>query len=428
MGLFQSARRLIRDQRGNAMIIGAAALPLMIGAAAIGVDTVQASLARRQLQRSADSAAVAGVYARTQGHSVEAAVARDLSLNNDVALRSSPLVENAPTIGAYAGNTEAVRVVLTADRAVPFMAFFTGSAMSISVEATAARVHQGEYCAIALERDVATGINLWGNSTVNLGCGMISNSRGASAVTAGGSATITASPVAAAGGIPSASNFGSGTVLLPFQTPQPDPYAAVPEPTVPGTCGNQQLRVQPTETVAISSSSPGYVSPGVYCWRGGIDIKGTVTFPPNSTIYVDGGDLNFGAQSVVNGNGVTFVLTSRNAATSPSQIAQLDINGGATLNLTAPDSGIYAGILFYQDRRTPYGTSQINGNSASFLRGGIYFPNRELVFNGTAGMQTACLQLVARRLAFTGNANISNACPSDSASQSFDATRVRLVG
>src|SRR5687768_1770358 len=75
-------RELLAEKRGNALVICAATLPLMIGSAAVGVDTIQVSVARRQLQRAADSAALAGAYAKAQSMTVDNAVAHDLTLNN----------------------------------------------------------------------------------------------------------------------------------------------------------------------------------------------------------------------------------------------------------------------------------------------------------------------------------------------------------
>jgi hypothetical protein len=42
-------------------------------------------------------------------------------------------------------------------------------------------------------------------------------------------------------------------------------------------------------------------------------------------------------------------------------------------------------------------------------------------------MNTNCLQLVSRRVVFTGNSAISNTCPGGSGAMSFDGKRVRLV-
>ena len=57
-------KSLWRDKRGNALVIAAAALPLVLGSAGLASDTIEWALWKRQLQRAADSAAMAGVYAK----------------------------------------------------------------------------------------------------------------------------------------------------------------------------------------------------------------------------------------------------------------------------------------------------------------------------------------------------------------------------
>src|SRR3954453_24006559 len=71
-------RKLWRDRRGNALVIAGAALPLIIGSAGLASDTIQWVLWKRQLQRTADSAAIAGVYATMQTQTVSAAVNTDV--------------------------------------------------------------------------------------------------------------------------------------------------------------------------------------------------------------------------------------------------------------------------------------------------------------------------------------------------------------
>src|SRR3990170_4820483 len=78
-------KRLLRDRRGNMIVMAAAGLPVVIGAAGLATDTIQWTLWKRQLQRAADSAAMAGVYSGMQTYNkatVEAAVDADLALNN----------------------------------------------------------------------------------------------------------------------------------------------------------------------------------------------------------------------------------------------------------------------------------------------------------------------------------------------------------
>lgn len=407
-------KRLIRCKRGNTLIVVAAAAPLLIGASAVGLDTIQVTLAKRRLQRSADSAAMAGAYAVLQNGAATTAVNRDLTHNNTITLSGAPTIENAPTTGPYSGNMRAVRVVLRADRSVPFMSFFTGSRMAVEVEATASAVPDGIYCVVSLENTASTGVTFAGSSETDLGCGVATNSTGPEAIKVDGNPRVIASPIAAVGGVPPASSFGPGSVTLPHVPPQPDPFANLPSADIPSDmqCND------------IPNNYSGILTPGCY---NGMDLSRTVVLAPG-TYYVNGGALSFGAQANVTGPGVTFVLTHRDAATSPTSVATISMNGNATLNLTAPSSGDYNGVLVYQHRNAALTSQHINGGADMRIDGAFYMPGTELTFNGNAGMEVQCLRLVARRVNFSGNSNLVNTCPANSPTRGFNGLMVRLVG
>ena len=413
-------RALLADCRGNVLVLSALAMPLMIGAAGLAMDTIQLTLIQRQLQRQADSAALAGALAKAQGAAVSSAATSSITRDSMFVLSKTPVIENAPTAGAYAGNTGAVRVVIESTQTQVFADMFRSQPATLRVEATAASMTNGNYCVVSLEKTAAVGITMQGNAGVDMGCGLATNSKGSPAVTTGGSSTVKVSHVAAVGGLKSSVNYSAGTVLLPYAVPQKDPYAALPAPTVPAGC-NAQLNVQPNSVVNVSNPS------GTACYRG-MNIKGTVTFAPG--VYViDGGSVTFGSQAVVNGTGVSFVLTSATAASNAGSVATLDMNGGAKVNLSATSSGTYGGVLFYQDRRAAAGTTNsVNGNALSNFQGGFYFASQDLSFSGDSGMTTDCVQLVSRRVTFIGNTRIVNVCPVDSGAGSFIGTRVFLVG
>lgn len=404
-------KRIWSDERGNALLLVAATLPLLIGSAAAGVDLIQLSLAKRQMQRTADSGALAGAYALAQKYSVATAVSRDIDLNSRVPLAQAPVVQNAPLSGPYAGDQKAVRVALRAQRSMPFLSFFTQTPTTIAVEATAQIVHKGKYCIIALEEGDVTGIEFTGNADVNLGCGAVSNSSSSQAVVASGSARVNASPVAAVGGVTDSSAYSDGTEIIPHVSKQPDPYADLPVPA-PATCA-PKVSVKPGESLDLT--------PGCYA---GMDIKGTLKLAPG-TYYVAGGKFSLGSQAHLIGVDVTIVLTSTTPG-NPASFAGIDINGGAVVELSAPTSGTYAGVLFYKDPRAPRGASTVNGNSSSKMEGAFYFPNDSFTFNGNTGMKSTCIQLVASRLTFSGNSSLTNDCPAGG-NKGFDAIFVRLV-
>lgn len=408
-------KRLMENQSGNILMLAAAGMPILIGAAGLATDTVQWTLWKRQIQREADSAALAGAYAVSQGFSASDSATADINRMALVTLTQTPTIENAPTTGSYAGNMQAVRVALQTSRELPFSRLLGINAPTITGEATAAIVTEGTYCLVSLENSTNVGITIQGSATVNLGCGMATNSRASNAVVAGGSSSITATPVAAVGGLSASDSYVSPTTLLPHSFKQSDPYAKLPTP-VPTSCSGK-VNVNPNATRNLS--------PG--CYRG-FDIKGTLNLAPG-VYYVDGDSFSANSQAVITGTNVTIVLTSTTAATNPSSIATVNINGGATVNLTSSTSGDFAGVLFYQDRRAlDSGTNKINGNSSSSYEGGFYFANQEMLFNGTSGMQTKCIQMVVKRVTFTGNNNVANQCRTDPGSpKAFTVVRVRLV-
>ncbi len=408
--------RLRRCTKGNALMIMAFALPILLGGAGMAVDMIQWANWKRELQRSADSAALAGAMSLARSQDVQRAVARDILLTNDQTLSSSPLVQTPPTEGSHTANPRSVRVQLTVRQALPFSSMFLASAPLVRATAVATGADDGQFCVIALENTTALSVEMQGSSSVALGCGLATNALGANAVQFnGGASSIMATPVAAVGGLLPAPNYASGTSLRPFSLPQRDPFATVPNPVIPGGC-NGQLNVGSNATASIS--------PG--CWRGW-RVQGTLNLSPG-TYIIDGGSVSFGAQARVTGTGVTIVLTSSSASSNPSSVATIDINAGAQVSLTAPSSGTYTGLIIYQDRRAAdLITNRVGGNANSFFQGAIYLPRQRLEFSGTSGMSTNCLQMVARRLSFSGNSSISNVCPANSGSAALRGTVVRLV-
>lgn len=412
-------RRLLRDTSANTAIITAFALTSMVGAAGLGTDSIQWTLWKRQLQRQADSAAMAGALAASQGLSASTAATAEINRYSNITLSGTPTIEVGPTAGAYTGNPRAVRVIVAAQKALPFSAFFVSTPPRITGEATASAIGFGEYCVVSLEDTTSTGVTFWGNTTVNLGCGVVTNSQGTAAVSAGGSSTITASPIAAVGAIPAATNYASGTSLQPYSAAQGDPFASLADPVVPSGC-TSPLNVNSNQTRSVTNST------GTACYSS-MDLKGTVNFAPGVYI-INGGSMGVGAQANITGTGVTFILTgSVNSSTGVVSAATLDVNGGAYMNITAPATGTYAGMLFYQDRRASLTYNTLSGNSSSLIQGSVYFPKASLTFTGNNGMNTNCLQMVARTVTFTGSSTITNVCPSNSGTSTISGVKIRLV-
>jgi hypothetical protein len=311
--------------------------------------------------------------------------------------------------------TNGVMVRLAVQRTLSFSSMFMSSAPIIIAEGTAATIRTGVYCVVSLEETAATGIINSGNGTIDLGCGMITNSTSLTAAIAQGSSTVVATPIAAVGDVKEASNWGSAE-LLPFTVKQPDPFGDI-NPTTDGCSGASNL--------VVTGGTNANLAPG--CFKG-MKFSGKITLD-DGTYIVDGGDLEFGSNADVTCNSCTFVLT--NSSTSlTADIGGLKMTAGAKLNLTASTSGTYNGILVYQDRRAPSGNGNVNnllGHSDSVLSGAFYFPNQELQIGGTAQVKFACGQFVARKVTFTGNGGTTNTCTTPPNEEDFMGLHVKLV-
>ncbi len=421
--------RIAGDRSANMAALTALMLPVLIGAAGVTSDTIQWALVRRALQRQVDSAALAGAYALTQNQTVASTVTADLTKNANFPLYGTPTIENGPTVGPFAGDTSVVRVRISSRMRLPFTGAFMGQGIVISAEATAGLRQDGDFCILALDTTNSLAITNSGNTTVTANCGMHANSAGEPAINGQGSAVITASPVSAVGNVDNRSNvFTQDTVFQPYSVSQRDPFASLPTPTIAQSPNNGDVRSNQTRNMV----------PGTYR---GMDIQGTANLAAG-TYFIDGRSqgnnqnknlgFNVGSQGRVTGTGVTIVLTMSNPPVSGTSnlIAGMNINAGARINLTAPSSGTYRGVLFYQDRRATTLGEQVvvNGNALSGLEGAIYIPRNELRFNGTSGMNIACLQMIGYRMIFTGNSTITNVCPVNSGASAFKGNTVRLLG
>jgi hypothetical protein len=253
---------------------------------------------------------------------------------------------------------------------------------------------------------------------------MITNAKGANAVDGGGASTITASPMAAVGQIANSDNFTSGTIMQPYSSPTTDPYASVNPPTVPSGCNQSALQGNASSVTVTGTSS---TSPAVVCYKD-ITLNGSQTASfTDAVVILNGGDLTANSGTTLNCVRCTFILTTDATNITSNSIGKITFNGGAHVNLIAPTTGTYSGLVIYKDRRAPYcnNCNKINGDSTSYLEGGIYIPTQEVQLSGNSGMNTNCVQMVAWQLAFTGNTTITNTCPGGP--RGWDGSMVRLV-
>jgi hypothetical protein len=437
-----SLRSLWRDRRANALMITALALPFVIGAAGVGVHSIELTLIKRELQREADSAALAGAYSLYQGQTnttATDAANQAITQNNLVPNPSKTITPGAYTSGGTTYSS-AMYVRLQTTVSTPFMAYFGQGSKTVVSEARAATVPEGSFCFFAKESTATTGVTFAGNSNTDLGCGVATNSTNSSqAIRVNGSPTVTASPLIAMGTVEDSAAYAAGTITMSNHTQLTDPFAGLSlDPTSSGNSVNgvscktgsnwNIINVASGTTLDMSSTHGG-------CFDT-INVQGTLTLGSGVYYLIGSGNnagLSVGAQGHLTCLECTFVLTT---TTSPSannfsqNVAQISINGGAEIDLSASTSTVsstYQGITVYRDSRVTTNSSfNINGNSSSSIEGAWYFPKDTLNFNGTAGMSLTCFQMVANNLSFSGDATINNTC-TNAPPGTWSITSVRLI-
>jgi Flp pilus assembly protein TadG len=411
--MFKQLKKLWRDRRGNALVIAGASMPLIIGGAGLATDTIQWALWKRQLQRTADSAAMAGVLAEAQAGAAlgsasctnyssatySSAVAYDVKKNEKVWPTLTCRYENRPTSGSYTADNWAVKVNLSVQQQLPFSGFLMNTTPTITASATATLIDTGRYCVVALNNTTTSSLTIGGSSTVNLGCGAISNSTSSTAaVNPNGSAySFVADPVASVGGMPS--SITGSTNLQPWHIPEPDPYAGKYPTSVPSgmTCSNFN-----THRTQTSGGQDKIYSLSAGCYTD-FSPSGNDTYNlAPGTYYLNNTNFNPGGTVTIQGSGVTIILTG----TTPGQI---DLSGNQTIKLSAPTSGTYAKMLFIQaSNATTNNLNKINGTTGSYFDGAMYFPKGQVQLNGNSGTMTQCAMVVAWTVDISGNANLQN--------------------
>jgi len=378
-------KRFLKSRRGNVAIITALVAPVLIGFCGFGADAGYWYYRQRGLQSAVDIAAYNGAVALQNSATLPGITDASTSGATSNGWTAGTITVNSPPTSGPNQNAHSVEVLLTENEPRYFTSIFSNGTVPVSVRAVATYIQTQSACMVGLNKTKANTVQFWGNAYADFtACNIVSDSSSSSAFSVGGSANVTAPCVDTVGG-----SYVSATLTLTscssVTTKAPyvyDPYASLPTPST-GSC-------------ASSSGSP--LNPGTYC--GGLSLSGTVTL--NAGVYViSGGDLKINANANITGTDVTFFLT--NGAT-------LQINGNATLNLAAPTTGTYSGVLFYGDRTQLTAKNTINGNATSNLTGAIYFPSQEVDFLGNFSGSNGCTQVVADTIYYTGSATFSTNC------------------
>jgi len=391
---------LWRDKSGNYVMITALMAPVLLGGAGLATEGGLWYYVHQSVQGAADSSALSAANMAslnavrsptTQARSVAATYGYV-----DGTAGAVVTVNRPPATGAYTGNNQAIEVIVTTQQPRLLSAIFTTGTVSLTGRAVALPGNAGTGCVLSLNPAASGGVTSKGTSGITLNqCSVYDDSSDGSALVNGGSATIDALSVNVVGQISGGAGITTSQGVHVGISPISDPYADVVMPT-PGACDYNNKTYKNTVTI----------DPGVYC--NGIQLNAGAVVTMNPGIYfIDRGSLQMAGGATLQGDGVTIILTS----STGNNYADVTINGGAHLAITAPTTGPTAGIAIFGDRSMPTGTTfKFNGGDSQVIGGAVYVPHGTLQYAGGNNANTNCTQVIADTVTFVGNSLLKINC------------------
>lgn len=401
-------------------------LMFLFASMGLAVDLGWAYFLKLRVQTAADSAAVAAaVYASNHNDSCGGTITCGVTYTcagvspptnslqagclyattDGPPTMSATMTENNTVPPGVTGNTPSMWIQAVASTAAPNLFFtwsgFSSATISASAISGVSTLAAGA-CIYLLDPNAADAFSITGTSTLTTtGCGVYVNSSNAAAFYMYGSPKVTANSILVNGG----TSISASSTVSPTPTTHAgtiyDPLANLAMPSV-GTCNNLTTN---GNGYSIGHSGTATLDAGVYC--GGISITGSavVTFSGGNYI-LNGGGLTVGNSAQVNTSaGSTFF----NTAQSGYVAGPIAIGGNATATLSAPTSGTYKGILFYQDRNVSYSSPNTFSNSATtVMTGTFYFPTTAVTYTGNVSAAPVYEAFIAATMSITGSSTFKN--------------------
>jgi Flp pilus assembly protein TadG len=234
---------------GNATIIVALGMPMLIGGAGLGVDVAQWYMWKRELQFAVDQAAMAGAWARSSSSSTvrgtyQARALQEYNANLDIVDE----FDTAPVIGLAnysTGTNNSVLVTSTATKSLPFSALITNEATTVAVRAQAVWSGGVDFhaCMLALNKTASQAFKFGGSVSGSSACGAgtLSNNSNMAMKELGDNSVPLGTAVAAGQVDPTFSN--NGTIYQnqeglenPYEELEPPSSSGQTSRTYPGTC------------------------------------------------------------------------------------------------------------------------------------------------------------------------------------------------
>ena len=263
--LLNGLKRIRDNTDGNALIMLAAGMPVVLGGAGYAVDTAHLYLIKRELQYAADQAAISGAWAQGNGGTGDMYQTRAYQEFDSNLTRAAGLAitRTAKEENWDGGTDNSVRVDAAVDVTLPFMNMILDKSAAVSVTAKAYYDPGTAWQPCLLATHPTKGKALWFKGSINIdaGCGAGSLSNASNAILAGGNASnLLLNFILARGGIDDPHGKFSGQTSIPFMDDLFDPWGGLTPPNNPTDRGSDPCKSSPVEYKANVSAVPVDVS------------------------------------------------------------------------------------------------------------------------------------------------------------------------
>jgi len=386
-------RRGLRREDGNVTLTFALAFPVLLGVMGLAVDSAAFYDQQARMQTVADSTALSVAKELHLFLNDSAALKAAGESRAEALLAESGIADRPHMVEVRLDPAQGYAQVEIAMAAEAFLPAEIWGENPIVVRADARSFGQVSLCILGLEEHAGDTIRADHGALVTaLDCAIQSNSTDADGMRASATSVFLSAFICSSGGYD-----GLPTSFLPLpQTDCPiidDPLDLRAPPPV-GGCDFLDFRVDDGDDT---------IGPGTYC--GGLEIVGDADVAAEPGIYlITGGPLKVSNDAKLRGEHVAFYFDD--------DAAIIDITDRAVIELSAPQEGSMAGILFFENPAAPEGRDfKISSNAARKLLGTIYLPKG--TFKGGAGGLIGSLSaytiIVANRIDLDGAQLVINA-------------------
>ncbi|MEM1037080.1 MAG: pilus assembly protein TadG-related protein [Pseudomonadota bacterium] len=359
--------RSLKDDDGNLILAAAFIIPALMAIGGLAIDLRRGNNASNELQASLDAAALAALSDESVTNANVSTFAQSFVTEN----------MDAKCVPSVTGTKQDGKVTVsgTCILDTTLLVYINKPTITVSQDAIAEKSGQGQTpCVLALSRNASPAISINSGSMLNApGCQVHANSSDSEAIYVNSQSSIIASETCSVGG----TETNSGSSIQPSAIENcarlDDPFEYLQKPTNTSGCNHRDFKPGVSTTM----------SPGIYCKKTEIEDGITVTMLPGTYVFRKG-ELVINSGGKLVGSDVTLYFHDKEA--------YLLANSDSTVQLDAPDSGYYQGIVMFQNRKVSEGDAQpfeINSRSKSFLEGVTYLPKSHFKINSKSDVNTS---------------------------------------